>query len=257
MVLAVGLKAHVISFLGTGGGVLPFSKEVLDGLSDAKSMFELAPDAFIDTARLPSSVVSLSTLVQYLKTIKDKLEKRDNATANKDWDVAKSGELRLYKLFACNIHALSDYITKGKPDFSLAPILFADAARMYGKANPPDGLSLKGRTMWEKTYGDGQPRTAASMKTLVYLCKFESGTPTDRPTPSPVTDNTSPDPETPDPIAPAEGEGKDGAGKEDDPKDTGENNEGGKTGADGEGQGDKTDGGKGGNPKLEVNDDDF
>jgi hypothetical protein len=257
MVLAVGLKAHVISFLGTGGGVLPFSKEVLDGLSDAKSMFELAPDAFIDTARLPSSVVGLSTLVQYLKTIKDKLEKRDNATANKDWDVAKSGELRLYKLFACNIHALSDYITKGKPNYNLAPILFSDAARMYGKANPPDGLSLKGKTMWEKTYGDGQPRTAASMKTLVYLCKFESGTPTDRPTLPPTTGNSNPDPETPDPVAPAD-EGKtDKTGKEDDPKGTGENNGDGKTGADGEGQGGKIDDEKGEDPKIEVNDDDF
>lgn len=171
MVLATDLKARVRAYIAAAGGVGEFSDDTKAALADAKAMFELAPDPFIDTARLPTSVTSLFTLVDYLQTIKSKLEKRDNVVDNKDWDVAKSGELRLYKLFVCNIHALSSFIEDGNPDYTVNTNLFAQAACLHGKANPPVGLSTKGNTMWTKTYEDTQIRTVATMKTLIYLCK--------------------------------------------------------------------------------------
>lgn len=171
MVQATDLKEKVKAFTDTSLCVGIFSDETQKALYEAKALFELAPDEFIDTGRLPNSVSSLSSLVEYLKTIKEKLEKRDNKTKNEDWDVAKSGQLRLYKLFVCNIHALSAYLAEGKPDFGASPAAFAAAAVIHGKANLPKGLSTKGKTMWEKTFGDSQPRTAATMKTLVFLCQ--------------------------------------------------------------------------------------
>jgi hypothetical protein len=170
MVQATDLKGRVKRYMVSSGQVGAFSDSIKQSLSEAKALFELAPDEYVDTGRLPNSVVSLSTLVDYLKTIKSELENRDNSVENKDWDVAKSGKLRLYKLFVCNIHALSSYVTRGNPAYNVTSSIFADAARTHGKANPPTGLSEKGKTMWDKTYGDNQPRTAASMKTLVYLC---------------------------------------------------------------------------------------
>lgn len=174
MVEAKDLKGRVISYIGAGGKIGHFSDSTKKKLVDAKALFELAPDEYIDTGRLPSSVTSLSTLVDYLKTIKEKLAKRDNAVENKDWNVAKSGQLRLYKLFVCNIHALSDYASDDSANFQVAAGVLAVAACGFGKANPPVGLSAKGKTMWDKTYGDSQPRTIATMKTLVFLCKDDS-----------------------------------------------------------------------------------
>lgn len=183
MVQAAGLKERVISYVDAAGETGVFSDAAQQALTDAKALFELAPDEYIDVGRLPTSVFNLPTLVDYLKTIKQKLENRDNKVENKDWDVAKSGELRLYKLFVCNIHALESYINSGNVDYAVNPTTFASAACTYGKTNPPKGLSEKGSTMWNKTYGDSQPRTQATMRALVFLCRKTIAKPDEDPPP--------------------------------------------------------------------------
>jgi hypothetical protein len=173
MVEATALKGRVAKAVGRGGSYGALSADTVDILKEAVEEFNLAPDEYIDTLRLPSSVTDLPTLVAYLRTIKDKLSKRDNKVKNEDWDVAKSGELKLYKLFVCCIHAFDNYLSNS-PDTSLALKGVAEAAILTGRSSAPASLASKGKTMWEKTFEANQPRTLASMCTLLYLCKETS-----------------------------------------------------------------------------------
>jgi hypothetical protein len=163
------LKAQVKLSLAAAGKVSAFAVQVTKELTDAVSDFDLAPDPFIETARLPSGVIDLKSLIDYLKSVKLKLSKRENGVATVDWDVAKSGELRLYKVFACCIHALAGYLA-GQVDWTLEFKEFVNVVVSHGRVNPPENLSQSGQTMWTKTFEQPCPRTIASMTTLVYLC---------------------------------------------------------------------------------------
>jgi hypothetical protein len=170
------------------------SNDVRDILSDATVEFALAPDAFIDVGRLPVSVTNLSTLVDYLRTIQQKLAKRDNKVKTEDWDVAKSGELRLYKFYVCAIHALSNYI-EGAPAVNVTHVVFAQAVATHASGNPPADLAENGSKLWKQTFNGNQPRTISVIMSLLYFCHREAnpGGPAPPPgPPAPVAITTGP-----------------------------------------------------------------
>jgi hypothetical protein len=169
------VKNAVKTASSAGGAVGNFSSEVIDSLADAAEEFALAPDEFVDVMRLPPGVTNLAGLFSYLRTIQQKLSKRDNKVKNEDWEVAKTGELRLYKLFVCCIHGLAYYVM-GTPDYSVNISAFASAVIIHSRTTQPVGLAQKGKTLWEKTFSDAQPRTHAVMRTLIYFCMRETVT---------------------------------------------------------------------------------
>jgi hypothetical protein len=166
------LAAEVQASYAETGAIAAFPLGVDDKLSAAKQEFMLAPDPYVDTVRLPTTVVSLLTLLAYLRTIKGLLESRDNNVKNADWDVAKNGQLKLYKAFVCSIHALSNFLDDATVTTSALPAFVKEVAA-HARTRPPGGLSVNGVTMWTKFFEGDHPRTLATLATLTTLCLLE------------------------------------------------------------------------------------
>jgi len=184
MVINTALKASVVSAVGRQSQLPTFSAEVLKLLVDAAEEFELSPDEFIDVIRLPSSVVTLPALIDHLRSTKVKLEERDSKVKNEDWDVAKAGLLRQYKLFACSLKALTVYLADS-PVYNVPISVFTAEVIKHAVANKPATLAKNGKILWEKTFEDGTPRTVAVMRTIIYLCLKETNSPTSAAPPPP------------------------------------------------------------------------
>jgi hypothetical protein len=149
-----------------------FNQAVKAALAEAVLQFNLAPDLFVDVGRLPTSVTNIATLVAHLEDIKLKLAKKDNKTKNDEWDVAQSGELRLYKLYVCCIHALSNYlVATAVLDTNVTPNVFATTVCTHARTNVPGELAGKAKILWEKTFATEAGRTVKVMVSLVYFCR--------------------------------------------------------------------------------------
>jgi hypothetical protein len=184
--MAVGttLKDQVRSAALRGGAVPAFHAVVIADLLSAVNEFALAPDELVDIGRLPVGVVSLKTLVDYLKTIQTEMGKRDPKVKTEDWSMAKSGQLRLYKLFVCAIHALSGYIDD-TPDWTKSLAVFADGIVLWAPNHPPAGMSEKGTKMWSNTFSPTSPRTKMVLVTLIMFCIRDSRNADGGPVPPP------------------------------------------------------------------------
>jgi len=169
MLLNKALVAQVKDRIRDTTTVTPFSSEIVKRLDEAAADFVLAPDEFLDVARLPGTVTDLDTLFAYLKTIQGKLATRDNKVKTEDLEVAKSGELKCYKTYVCGIHALSGYIHTS-PDFNMSAAEFCNKIAAWSSKNPPEGLGKGGATLWDKTFGETNPRILAVLKSLIYFC---------------------------------------------------------------------------------------
>lgn len=153
-----------------------FTNAVKTALADAVLKFNLAPDLFVDVARLPSNVTNLTTLITYLGTIQEKLAAKDNKVKNEEWEVAKSGELRLYKLYVCCIHGLNGYINQSganAPSFAVSAAVFAAGACTYARTHVPDDFGEGAGKLWEKTFATSAKRTVKVMVSLIYLISQE------------------------------------------------------------------------------------
>jgi hypothetical protein len=147
-------------------------------LKAAVEEFILAPDDYIDVRRLPVTVKTLADLINYLKSIKDKLSKRDNKVKTEDWEVAKSGELKLYKLYVCGLNAVHSYLT-GKPTWDVEVSKFSSDVITAAPSNKPPGLSAAGQTLWTKTFEGSPPRTTAVVNSIIFFLMLEArNTPT-------------------------------------------------------------------------------
>jgi len=166
------LAHRLKTFMDANSHVDSISAEAMQKLAAAVEEFQLAPDALIDVKRLPSSVVDFQTLVDYLLAIKKKISDRPAGTDNQNWEVAKSGELKLYKLFACGMHAVNGYLTQdpapnlGKDIQAVGNDVFA-----YGGTNAPDGLSSSGVTLWKATFDSPAPRTHTCLRTILFMLR--------------------------------------------------------------------------------------
>lgn len=163
------LVAKVKRLALSSGPMDPFSAATIGLLQDAKDEFVLAPDLYVDVARLPPGVTTLPLLISHLRAIKEKMKSRPNGIKTADWDVAKSGELRQYKLYVCCIHSLCDYVS-GSPDYSMSVAPFVANSLVHAKGNVPTGLSKGGKELWENTFGPDGTRTVAVMTSLVFFC---------------------------------------------------------------------------------------
>jgi hypothetical protein len=139
-------------------------------LKTATVEFALAPDEYIDIGRLPTTVFDLPSLFRYLKVVQGKLLARDTKVKTADWETAKSGELKLYKLYVCAIHAMSSYASSGA-NYDQTPSEFCKSVAAHARSHPPDGLGKNGSTLWEKTFGNVEPRVLAVLKSLLYFCE--------------------------------------------------------------------------------------
>jgi len=167
------LVNQVLTYRSSTNTVGTLSTAVVDAVRNAVTKFPLAPDDSADVKRLPTTVTSFTSLVAHLEGIQNKIKSRDNKVKTEDWDVAKSGELKLYKLSVCCIHALSTYLA-GNPNYSLTPVGFKDACFTSARANAPESMSQKATTLWNKTFEVGNPRVALLMIAIILLCVTES-----------------------------------------------------------------------------------
>jgi hypothetical protein len=161
--------------VSTDAVVGPFSQTVKDLIKEGVEQFELAPDEYVDVSRLPPSVNTLRDLYAHLKSIQTQLSSRDNKVKNEDWDVAKRGDLRLYKLYVCGLHAMHGYINSA----TATPAKFGDyvsAVIAHGRTNKPKGLAGRGSTLWDKTFAETQPRTRAVISSILFFMQ-EAGVP--------------------------------------------------------------------------------
>jgi hypothetical protein len=165
-----------------------FDAKVLDThieeiLDQAVLQFNLAPDLFVDVGRLPASVQNLPALITYLKEIQAKLSKKDNKTKTDEWEVAKSGELRLYKLYVCCLHALREW-GKTSPSWPKTTNAAGVATLVctHARTTVPSTLGGKAKILWEKTFASEAGRTVKVMISILYLCTQ---------TPAPTTTNTN------------------------------------------------------------------
>jgi hypothetical protein len=161
------------------------SAAAISYLTDVAKDFNLGPDASIDITRLPTNVVDLESLIAFLRSVKDMLAKRDNKTKTEDWDVAKQGTLKQYKVFVCCIHTLLHYLGTN-PVFDTTISQFAEAAVAVAPAAKPLTMSSGGQKMWDNTIGVNFPRSVMCMKLLVY---FMTTYATQAPAPAPAGGN--------------------------------------------------------------------
>jgi hypothetical protein len=173
MVAATTLSGRLASAVKNGLVIPQFTGDVISQLEDAAEEFSLAPDEWIDVKRLPAGVVDLPSLINHLRAIQNQLGSRPSDVKTADWDVAKSGSLRLYKLAVCCITGLVSYID-ASPIWNVSIKVFVAACMMHAKANAPGNLAAKGKTLWTKTFEDGSPRTVSVMTALVFLCHGSS-----------------------------------------------------------------------------------
>lgn len=151
--------------------VVPFDPLAMSILAQAVIDFPLAPDEYIDVGRLPATVVNLQTLISYLKSIQTKLATRDPKVKVEEWEVAKTGQLKLYKLYVCAIHAMHSY-AYGSPDYKVTPAVFCNAVAAWARNKPPAGLGKNGSTLWNKTFTDVSGRVLAVLQSLLYFCEL-------------------------------------------------------------------------------------
>jgi hypothetical protein len=155
----------------TNLGATVLTDHVKGLLESAALKFNLAPDLYVDVGRLPASVTDFPALVTFLGEIQDKLAKKDNSVKNEEWETAKSGELRLYKLYVCCIHALSTYAGQATaPPTNVPASTYATAACTHARTNVPGTLAGKAKILWEKTFASEAGRTVKVMVSLLYLC---------------------------------------------------------------------------------------
>lgn len=161
-------------------------------LIDSVDLFPLAPDEFVDVKRMPAKVVDMTSLVAYMTEIKTLMEE-DKAEAS------KSGKTKLYKLVACCMHVIKNMIGQGLI-MQEETLTVAETGMKLGRAEPPEGLSEKGKKLWEKTFEATNARTKTVMCMVLYFIsgnsKIQSG-----------DDDTNPNPDGPPQEAPGDDSG--------------------------------------------------
>lgn len=168
----IALKNQVLEYMKNPSNLATLDQGIKEKITAACDRFNLAPDVLVDIKRLPISVQTLDNLFDYLETIQERLANRNPSVKTEDWDVAKSGQLRQYKLYVCAIHALSGFLNDKSAtcdDSTKLPEAIMDHARTH----PVGGLSTHGKTMWGKTFEDGQHRTLMVISSLLYFCSKE------------------------------------------------------------------------------------
>jgi len=177
------MEAHALAqrlktFMDAGTHVDGISDDAMQKLAAAVEEFQLAPDALIDVKRLPPTVVNFQSLVDYLLTIKRKISDRPANTDNQSWEVAKRGELKLYKLFACGMHAVSGYLTQNPvPNLAKDIQAVGNDVFVYGGTHAPDGLSASGVKLWKATFDSPAPRTHTCIRTVLFMLKHHVAAP--------------------------------------------------------------------------------
>jgi len=154
-------------------GAIP--DHVMAKLATAIEDFKLSPDALIDVKRLPANVDTFDALVTYLKTVKEKIGNRPADKSNKEWEVAQRGELKLYKLYVCAIHAVHGYLNQEPaPDLNRDISVVAGEAFTYGSTNPPAGLADNGTKLWKATFTAPGIRTHSCVRLVLYMLQDDN-----------------------------------------------------------------------------------
>jgi hypothetical protein len=169
--LATALKAFIDQTTHVGD----LTQETLAKVASAVDLFPLAPDEYVDVKRIPTGIMTFQGLMDYLKQIQAKIRTRPPSVSNQEWEVAQKGELKLYKLLVCGIHAVSAYTAQNPgPNLNLPVSQVSDATIIHAATNAPAGLSQSGTTLWRATFSGAVPRTKACMNTIYFLLSRDS-----------------------------------------------------------------------------------
>jgi hypothetical protein len=170
--LATALK----TFIDQKTHVGDLTQDTLAKVASAVDLFPLAPDEYVDVKRIPTNIMTFQGLMDYLKEIQGKIRTRPPSVSNQEWEVAQKGELKLYKLLVCGIHAVSAYTAQTPgPDLNLPVSQVSDATIIHAATSAPAGLSQSGTTLWRATFSGAVPRTKACMNTIYFLLSKDSG----------------------------------------------------------------------------------
>lgn len=164
--LATALKTFIDQTTNVGN----LTPETLAKVASAVDLFPLAPDEYVDVKRIPKNIMTFQSLMDYLKEIQGKIRTRPPSVSNQEWEVAQKGELKLYKLLVCGLHAISAYTAQNPvPNLDLPVTQVSDATIIHAATHAPAGLSQSGTTLWRATFSGAVPRTKACMNTLYFL----------------------------------------------------------------------------------------
>jgi hypothetical protein len=153
------LKAEVEGAIGTN--VNPLVDDFAEKLRGAAMEFAMAPDAYLDIARLPASVIDLDTLFSELRRVQTQI-------ADNKEGAQKEGKIRTYKIYICAIHAISSFMDT-TPAITVSYRQLAISTMEHAQNNQPTGLSESGRKLWEKTFVGGTVRTNSVIASVYYL----------------------------------------------------------------------------------------
>lgn len=132
--------------------------------------FNLSSDPFADVSRLPKSVNSYKTLIAHLKNLKVQISKKPQDIANKDFELAKSGMLKQYKLFACALSAMKRWSGRDSSK-EISGTRKAHARRIveWAKDNVEDTMSSNGKTMWKAAFSQNSDRMVSIVMLIIAL----------------------------------------------------------------------------------------
>jgi hypothetical protein len=156
------------AFIEANANVNQISESAIKKLEAAAEEFTLVPDAMIDVKRLPLGMTTFDDLVRHITALRGKISQRDSNQKITDSDIAKSGELKQYKMFVCSIHGVKNFV-KAKKDLGKPLSNVVDDIMAHSKDNPPGGLSEGGTKLWKSSYDARPPRMMTCIRLVVML----------------------------------------------------------------------------------------
>lgn len=135
--------------------------------------FNLGPDAFADVKRMPATVRTIDDLMDYLMVLKGRISQRPSLVPTADWDVAKSGDLKLYKMYVCCGMALKRFLT-ANAGFVGTPSDIANAVIRSSTNTRELNLSDSGMKLWTAVFGNGSIRAKSVILHYLSLTRNEA-----------------------------------------------------------------------------------
>ena len=141
-----------------------------DALDEDIMDFNLGAETHVDVSRIPATVVDIPTLVAHLRDVRARLSNRPAGVKNEDFEVAKQGLLKQYKMYACAMSAMHRWsLREASDDWTGTPKNLVSRIIDWGKDNPEPNLGGDGKKMWTNTFTGNEARLKAVMFHILAL----------------------------------------------------------------------------------------
>lgn len=143
---------------------------LLGSLEGIVGDFNIGCETHVDVARIPATVVSIATLSAHLKETKAKLAARPSNVKNVDFEIAKAGLLKQYKMYACALSAMVRWSRRETAsEFVGTSKALVNRIIEWGKENPEPTLGSDGKKMWTGTFSGNEARLKSVMCHILAL----------------------------------------------------------------------------------------